>query len=227
MEAAGGSLEDVVDLFPEELGDDKQVRQRLRKLTRNLDDLTAEESGETIVDRAALRRLIRDDEIFPQEVQDRVQRELEGHLGKKLKDKGSSARKLKWRELAERDTPIDPTPVAKLRRLGIASSTSVAEARRILVENFDDVSKEILDADGPQLRKFALDGLKHNRTVWDCVVSKLGFWAALGIFAAVGAFLIVGTATGPWGLALTVWLIAVLGFGSGTIVGNCVLNPDR
>jgi hypothetical protein len=223
--ARDGSLDQVIDLIPDEL-EDKKVRQRLRKLTRSLDELTAEDSGETIVDRSTLRRLVRDDDIFPQEVQDRVQRELEGHLRGKLKDKGGNARTLKWRELADRDTPIVPTPISELRRLGIDSSTSVVDAKRILVENFDDIPKQILDADGPQLRKYALDGLGHNRSVWDCVVAKLGFWAALGIFAAVGAFLIVGTATGPWGLPLAIWLIAVLGFGSGTIVGNCVLNPD-
>ena len=220
-----GALEDIVDLIPDELGEGT-VRQRLRKLARELDRLGVDESGDTIVDRAVLRRLARDKEIFPTEVHDRVQRQLEHHLGKKAKDKGTG-RTISWRELAARDTPLDPTPVEQLRRLGLDSSTSVADTRKILQENFGDIPREILDADGPKLRQIALDGLAHNRTVWDCVVSKLGFWAALGIFAAVGAFLIVGTATGPWGLPLTIWLIAVLGFGSGTIVGNCVLNPDR
>jgi hypothetical protein len=223
--ARNGSLDQVIDLIPDEL-QNNQVRQRLRKLTRNLDELTAEESGTTIVDRSALRRLVRDDEIFPPEVQDQVQQGLDGHLRDRIKDKGSNARALKWRELADRNTPIDPTPISELRRLGIGSSTSVADAKRILIENFEDIPRQILDADSSQLRRYVLDGLAHNRSVWDCVVAKLGIWAALAIFAAVGAFLIVGTATGPWGIPLTIWLIGVLGLGSGTIVGNCVLNPD-
>ena len=129
--------------------------------------------------------------------------------------------------MAERDNPLEPTPTSELRRLGIDSSTSVDDAREILREHFPDLPHAIVDADGRQLREIALNGLEHNRTVWDCVVSKLGLWAAIAIFAAVGAFLIVGTATGPWGIPLTIWLIAVLGGGTGTIVGNCVLNPNR
>ncbi len=221
-----GALDDIVDLIPDELGE-PNVRHRLRKLARELDLLGVDQSGDTIVDRSVLRRIVHDKEIFPEEVQDRVQREVEQHLGKKVKDKAKDkSRTISWRELAERDTPLDPMPAERLRQLGLGSSTSVADTRRILLEHFGDMPSEILNADGPRLRQIALDGLAHNRTVWDCVVSKLGFWAALGIFAAVGAFLIVGTATGPWGLPLAIWLIAVLGFGSGTIVGNCVRNPD-
>jgi len=222
--ARASSLEDLVDLLPTELRDDG-ARKRLRKLSRHLDALTAEVSGEVIVDRASLRQLIKDDEIFPPELHDRIEREAEGHLGKKLKDKGKG-RSLSWREMAAGDNPIEPVAPAQLRALGLDASTSVADARRVLSEHFPDLPDAILDADGPALRDIATRGLEHNRTVWDCVVAKLGFWAALGIFAAAGAFLIVGTATGPWGIPLAIWLIGVIGGGSAVIVANCVLNPN-
>jgi hypothetical protein len=219
-----GSIEEVVDLLPEELGD-KTVRQRLRKLSRQLDALIAEDEGGVIVDQKALRRLVTDNEIFPEEVQDRVQRELKEHLGKRLKDKGQG-RQLHWRDFAARDTRLEPVPVSELRRLGIEPTATLKEAREILRDRFPELPEAVIDADAEHLREVALKALQHNRTVWDCVVSKLGFWAALGIFAAAGAFLIVGTATGPWGIPLAIWLIGVIGGGSAVIVANCVLNPN-
>jgi hypothetical protein len=226
MEASppSASIEEVVDLIPEEL-EDKKVRQRLRKLSRQLDALIAEQEGEVIVDQDALRRVVTDEEIFPVQVQGRVQRELKDHLGKRLKDKGK-ARQLRWQEFAARDTRLKPMAASELRRLGINSTVSLNEAREILRDRFPELPEAVIDADAPQLREFAFKALQHNRTVWDCVVSKLGFWAALGIFAAAGAFLIVGTATGPWGVPLAIWLIGVIGGGSAVIVANCVLNPN-
>src|SRR5215218_2289037 len=105
-------LDDLIDLVPDELGN-PQVRQRLRKLARNLDELTAvDEANDLFVDQNTFQRCLGDKDLFPQDVHDRVRGQLERHLGKKLRSKGS-ARRLRWRELAELEDSLNPTPAAQ------------------------------------------------------------------------------------------------------------------
>ncbi len=218
-------LDDVVDLMPEHLGE-PAVRQRLRKLARELDQLTAlDEAGQIVVDRDTVLRAIADPDLFPSQVRDRIKRELEGHLGDKLKGKGS-ARHLRWREVAAEGNALDPISPAELRKLRIDASSSIQDVRKTIREHFPQIPQSLLDADAQQIRDMAMQALAHNRTVWDCCVAHLGWWATIAVFAAVGAFLIVGTATGPWGIPLAIWLIGVLGGGTGAIVANCVMNPE-
>ncbi len=225
LRAKYGPIEDVLDLIPREFAD-PAVRRRLRKLTQLLDELAAEDENKAaIVDEDTVLRIVRDRDIFPPEIQDRVQRELKAHLGTKLKKRGTG-RHLTWRELEGRDTPIKPVPLDTLRKMGIDASATGDQVRAALRKNFPDIPDFWLDADAPRIRETALEALQHNRSVWDCCVAHLGYWAAVVIFAAVGAFLIVGTATGPWGIPLAVWLISVLGFGTAVIVLNCVKNPN-
>ena len=146
-------------------------------------------------------------------------------MGDKLKAKGRE-HGLGWREFATHDNPIEPPPIDELRSLGFDGGASIEDTKAALSKHFPDLPQRWLDADGAEVHKITLDALRHNRTVWDCVVAHLGFWAALAIFAACGAFLIVGTATGPWGIPLAIWLIGVLGGGTAVIVLNCVLNPN-
>jgi hypothetical protein len=58
------------------------------------------------------------------------------------------------------------------------------------------------------------------------MIRHIGFWATLAAFAVAGAFLIVGTATGPWGVPIAIFLIAVLGDGTAVIALNCFANPN-
>ena len=83
-----------------------------------------------------------------------------------------------------------------------------------------------LEADAREVRDTTVRALSTNQSVWDCVVRHLGFWAAIWVFAAAGAALIVGTATGPWGTALAIWLIGVLGGSTAVLVFNCLRNPS-
>ena len=227
MEASGshGALEDVVDLFPKELDDD-DARERLRAFARDLDGLVAEGDGLLVVDRDALDKAVNESGIFPRGVRERVWADIQENLGKALSEVKDEKRLL-WREFAERDTvEINPIPVEGMRDIGISASASVDEVREIIRKRAPDFPDYVLDSEPEELREIAIKGLEHNRTVWECVRSKLGLFAALAIFAAVGAFLIVGTAFGPWGIPLAIWLISVLGFGTGTVVGNCVKNPN-
>jgi hypothetical protein len=224
MHGRGGQgLEGIVDLFPKELGQD-EVRNRLKHFARELDQLVAVEDGNVAVDGAALERMIRS-ESFPSQLQERARRETQGHLGGRLKER-PRGRKLKWQELVEHGAPIEPASIAELRSIGIDSDASVERAKEILRERYPDVPGDLLEAEGPELRELAVRALEHNRTVWDCCVAHLGWWGALWVFAIAGAFLIVGTATGPWGVPLAIWLIGVLGGGTAVIVMNCMLNPN-
>src|SRR5690349_6782871 len=110
------ALGDVVDLFPEELGEPR-VLQRLRKLANELDGLLGlDESGELAVDRDALIKIARDRDLVPAEQQDLLVRETERHLGQKVKGRG---RHLGWRNVARHGVPIQPESMLTLRGLGM------------------------------------------------------------------------------------------------------------
>lgn len=218
-------LEDVVDILPDEV-EDRDVRNRLRKLSRELDQLIAVDAdGEIVVDKTTLSRMLQDRDLFPPVVRDRIRTQTEKHLGKKVKNKGQD-RQLQWRDLPKHQDVVQPMSTAELTEFGVDHTTGVQKAREILRERFPDIPEFWLDADAEEIKSTTLQALAHNRTVWDCVVAKVGYWAALAIFAAAGAFLIVGTAFGPWGIPLAIWLIAVLGGGTAVIVLNCVMNPN-
>jgi hypothetical protein len=219
------TLGDLVDLFSEQVAEPQSL-QRMRHLARNLDELFfLEESGELAIDRDALMKIGRDNGIVPPEHQDRVIRETEKHLGPKVKPKGA-ADYVAWCEAARLGLPIQPVPAATLRAAGISKSVSVDDARLILRQQYPDIPSFWLDADAALIRDTTVKALAHNQTVWDCAVRNLGFWGAMAVFAAVGSLLIVGTATGPWGVPLAIFLIGVLGGTTATIVLNCLANPN-
>jgi hypothetical protein len=219
------TLGDVVNLFPKEL-EEPQIRQRLRKLADQLEELLfLDESGEVGVDRDVLTRTARNEDLVPANLRDVFISETGKHLGPRMKERGQG-RHLGWREAAQYRAPIQPEATAALRKLGIDESSSVEDARRVLRERYPAIPSFWLEADAVTIRETTLRALAHNQTVWDCVVRRLGWWAALAVFAAAGAFLIVGTATGPWGVPLAIWLIGVLGGSTAVIVMNCVMNPS-
>lgn len=217
-------LEAVVDLFPAELGDE-DVRQRLKQFTRDLDQMTRTGSdGNVVVDEDIFEQILTGG-TFPDDLQERVRSEARTHLHGHL-HRGSGGGKLTWHQLAAHEKSLQPSSIDELKQLGINHDTTVKRAKQILHEHYPQLPLAVLDADGPELHQLATRALQHNRTVWDCCVAHLGWWGALWVFAAVGALLIVGTATGPWGIPLLIWLIAVLGGGTAVIVMNCVLNPN-
>lgn len=217
-------LQNLLDLIPDEFGD-SAIRQRLRKLTQDLDELIVidEKSQQVTADQRIAQQILR--ENFPADLQDRIQGELKSHLQEKLKDRGND-RVLHWREAAGHGMPFDPVAIEELRSLGIGASSSSNDVRRILREHYPGILESVLDADSVQLREVMIRALSHNRTVWDCCVAHLGVWATIAIFAVAGGFLIVGTATGPWGIPLAIWLIGLLGGATAMIVLNCVMNPE-
>ncbi len=215
---------DVLDLLPREF-QNTDAERRLRKLTRGLDGLVFEDNGEMFVDTDAIQRLLGDQDVFPGDVRDKVKKGVDKQLGQRSRARGKG-RSLTWQEVGQREAVIAPMSADQLLSLGINASTPSEDAKRIFVDHFPDFPREILEADGPRLRDIAVQGIDHNRTVWDCVVAKIGYWAALCVFAAFGALLIVGTATGPWGIPLAIWLAGTLGGGTAVLVADCVLNPN-
>ncbi|HRC86123.1 MAG TPA: hypothetical protein PK413_10980 [Thermoanaerobaculia bacterium] len=217
------ALGNVVDLFPAELGN-SEVSEQLRKLANSLDALLfLDASGELMADGDAMRTFLQS--WIPPDQQEVVLSRTEAQLRSKLSNLGQGQR-VGWREAAKYGLPMQPESAATLGDWGLGSSTSVDAARRILSERVPAIPSFWLEADAATVAGTMVRALAHNRTVWDCVVAHLGYWAALGIFAVAGAFLIVGTATGPWGIPLAIWLIGVIGGGSAAIVLNCVANPN-
>lgn len=219
------ALENIVDLLPEEVGN-PQMRERLRKFTSKLDELFfLDESKKLAVDYDSLMKIIRDKDLIPIDSQDLIICKIDNSFANKTKNKKGS-HYIKWNDAAQYGFPTKQTSLARLRELGIDKSSSVSELRRILQEHYPDIPAFWLDADADQIKNTTLQALSSDRTVWDCVVAHLGEAAAILIFALVGGLLIVGTATGPWGIPLAIWLIGVIGAGNAVIVGNCVINPN-
>lgn len=197
MSGEGGQEKpaDVLDLLPRELRD-KTVEQQLRRLLRELDELVFEDDGEVFVDADPLERLPRDDSVFPRDVRQKVERGIDKHLGRRVRRRGGG-RRLKWRDLANRSGVSAGMSAEELRDLEMSPSLSPDAAKRIFTERFADFPSEILNTDGPRLREIAVSGIEHNRTVWDRVVSEIGYWPRLLRSPPSRRLQIVGTATGP------------------------------
>lgn len=228
MAAGSGSAnvaEAVIPLLPADTASGAEF-DRLKAFTRDLDRLVKTgPHGTHLVDKTHLFTFIDQSGVFPEHLRARVKEQLAHHLPERLKEGGGEP--LAWHRLHEHGASFAPNGVRRLKEIGFESEMETDRARELLDEHFPYLPAEILDADGAQLREFAVRALEHNRTVWDCCVAHLGWWGALGVFALAGALLIVGTATGPWGTALAIWLIGVLGGGTAVIVMNCLLNPNR
>jgi hypothetical protein len=229
MSASAGSsglAETVMTLLPSDVAGADEF-DRLSSFTRDLDALVAASGRTKAVDQGHLFKLIDGRDIFPSDLRERVKGELTTHLGSHLEKGAHGHAPIPWHALHEHGASFAPAGVARLRELGFSNDTSADEARALLAEHFPYLPHELVAADAERLHEFAVHALEHNRTVWDCCVAHLGWWGALAVFAIAGAFLIVGTATGPWGIPLAIWLIGVLGGGTAVIVMNCVINPNR
>lgn len=219
------ALSSLVELLPKELGN-PAARQRLRRLADDLDESLAVDPAKGLsVDSKVLTRMVRNNDIIPPKFQDQILNELQTHIGDRLVS-GQGKSRVRWSRQSEHGSPTKPVSARRLREQGVDPSLPVNRVREALRQQYPEIPAFWLDADASQIQEAVESALAHNQTVWDCCVRRLGWWGALWVFAAVGAALIVGTATGPWGTALAVWLIGVLGGGTATIVFNCLLNPS-
>jgi hypothetical protein len=216
-------LSSIVSLLPEKHVND-QVRSRLKKLQVKLDDLFfMDETDELAVDRQALIALAGDQDLVPAELRDVVILETAKHLGRRLKGVGKG-RRITWLEGGKYGPPNQPG-VEELRKLGLESSMSSEKLGAALREWYPKLSKDLLALDSSELHRTMLANLAHNRTVWDCVVANLGWWAAINVIATIIIALIMLGSGVPWPWALAA-CIAFTSFFTAFVIITCATNPE-
>lgn len=147
------------------------------------------------------------------------------HLGGHLKKKGNR-RSLTWREAATHGVPIAPLSDDEQRALGIQKTDTEEELRSRFAQQFPEINKVWFGPATPTVKEDVFRNFAHNRTVWDCVVAKVGLWGALAVFAVAGAVIILLTASAGTLMPAILLLIAAVGVGTATIVLSCILNPS-
>jgi hypothetical protein len=221
-------LDSAVSLIPAKLLG-AQVQQQLRLFTAELDSLMfLDDQNELAVDRKALLKILRNPKFFStvdENLKDFILIETTKNLGRKVKER-HGGKAVKWLEAVQFGLPIDRESIAQLQKLGISQTSTADDIKNILREQLPDLSDSWFDNDNETLANAMLENFRKNRSVWDCVVARLGIFIAIGVFAAVGAGIIVLTATGGIAAPLLVWLIGLLGAGNATVVANCIINPN-
>jgi hypothetical protein len=146
--------------------------------------------------------------------------------------------------LAERVDAFEPSPAATFGELKLTESSSTQELTKAVKKRFAEVPAGFIEPETllPRLEEMVkqeraqetLQAAALPSNIWDCLVRKLGWWAAIGIAAVLAAGLVAlslsTAAGGPLGTAaawtLFYWLMGIsLGAWTLTVVGNCILNP--
>lgn len=205
---------------------DKETFRKLNALSNELDNIFfLDDSGELAADRDAVIRIAKTNMLLAPDLHEIALLESAKHLGRRLKRKGTG-RPLTWREAATHGVPIAPLSDTEQHALGIKKTDTEEDIRSLFAQQFPEINKVWFGPAKPSVTEDVFRNLAHNRTVWDCVVAQIGYWGALAAFAAAGSVIIILTASGGFLLPLVTFLFAVLGFGTATIVLNCVLNPE-
>jgi hypothetical protein len=216
-------LSSIVSLLPEEHVNDR-VRSRLKKLQERLDNLFfLDETSELAVDRQALIALARDEDFVPADLRDVVILETAKHLGRRLKGVGKGHR-ITWLEGGKYGPPTQPA-VDELRKSGLKPSMSTQELGVALREWYPKLPKDFLASDSSKLYPIMLANLAHNRTVWDCVVANLGWWAAINVIGTLIIALVMLGSGVPWPWVLAA-CIAFSGFLTAFVILSCATNPE-
>ena len=201
----------------------ESARNHLRTVSDELDQLLfLDEIDELAADRKTLIRIANNKKLVPETLRDIFLVETSKHLSRRLKEFGKGHR-LAWHEAGKYGLPIEPLSIAELHRWGITNTTTVKQMgiivkRHMRVPSFleNDNSKELYD--------LLLEKFKENRTLWDCVVANLGFWAALTLGGGLIVFGILVASLVPWPVALLIAGIYQTG-STAYILGQCALNP--
>jgi hypothetical protein len=214
--------EEMLKLLPAHSIPDKAMR-GLRLLSDELDQLLfLDETGELAADRKTLIRIANNQDLIPEILRDIFLVETSKHLSRRLKEFGKG-RRLAWHEAGKYGLPISSLTKDELREWGITKKTTTDELG-IIVKKHMRVSP-FLENDNPkEFHELILEKFQCNRTLWDCVVSNLGFWAALTLGGGLVIFGILALSGVPWPIALLIAGIYQTG-ATAAILGECALNP--
>jgi hypothetical protein len=183
-------------------------RRLLERMVEQSDQLLfLDKTCELAADRDALIRMVSDESLIPADLGYIEVLETAKHLGRRLKG-FDGGRRLTWAEGEKYGLPVSPPSADELRAAGISEGTC---------------PEELTEAEPRELQELARKNLAVNRTVWDCLVANLGFWAALtwiGSSVIFLSFLTLG-----WQIALAI-AIAYSGFATAYVILQCLVNQE-
>jgi hypothetical protein len=199
------------------------AKRLLKELSQELDQLLfLDEIDELAADRKTLVRIANNKDFIPEVLRDVFLVETSKHLGRRLKEIGNGRRRA-WHEARKYGLPIQPFSMSELRAWGIDRRTTTDELT-IIVKKHMRVPTFIENDNPRELYDSIVKKFQVNRTLWDCVVANLGFWAALTLGGGLIIFGILCLSGVPWPIAL---LIAGIYQTAATayVLGQCALNP--
>ena len=218
------ALQNITDFVsPEHLA--PKARAALSNLEKHLDNLLFVDEGNDIaINRETFLALVRDEEVIPAKLRDVVVLESAKHLGRRLRTAPKSARKISWRE-GEKYGAVDRPGAAELREHGFKTSMSLEEMREALKKQYPRVPASLLEEDSVKLYPKLLETFERNRSVWDCVVSNLGWFAAIQIVGSI-IILVLLLAAGVAGAVIAIILLAFAATLTVFILLSCAFNTN-
>jgi hypothetical protein len=218
-------LTNIFKFFPDNLLD-KETFRKLNALSNELDNVFfLDDLGELAADRDAVIRIAKANMLLAPDLHEIALLESAKHLGHHLKKRKGTGRPLTWREAATHGVPIAPLSDAEQRAIGIKKTDTDEELRSLFAQQFPEIDKVWFGPAKPSVTEDVFRNFAHNRTVWDCVVAHIGWWGAMAAFAAASAIILILITSGGALIAAVIWLIAVLGLATTTVITNCIVSP--
>ncbi len=176
------------------------------------------------MDRKTLIRIVNNEAFVQKTLRDIVLLETSRHLGRRLKEVGKG-RRISWWEGEKYGLPVHPVTATQINEWGITEKTSTDELAAILKKNVPKISSFWMNDNSKELAASIEQRLTLNRTVWDCVVAHLGWWAAITLLGGFIVFMILVGSGVPWPWAL---LIAGIyqSVATAYFIGQCLANPN-
>ena len=199
------------------------ARKTVAEIGRALDGLLfLDASGELSVDRKGLIALVNNPALVPVELKDIALLETVKHLGRRVKEVGNGLR-VNWIEGMKHGLPLQTLSASGVSAAGLDKADSADALGKLLRKHVGDLPTEFTDTPPAELRVKLLAAFGKNRTVWDCLVANLGFWAALAIIGSLVVFLCLLPL--GWQVALAIAAI-YFGFVTAYFVLQCIVNPN-
>jgi hypothetical protein len=203
---------------------DRSCRTRLQKLEEKLDSLFFLDETRTLsVDRQAFIELAGDPEFFPTALRDVVILETAKHLGRRLKGRGRH-KHVGWMEAGKYDG-LNKSALTEMQQLGLKRNMTQDELRDALLTWYPELTPDFVDQDSARLNDLIQKNLARNRSVWDCCVANLGWWAAINVAGTISIAIIMLGSGVPWHIVLAA-CIAFTTFFTAMVILNCAMNPD-
>jgi hypothetical protein len=186
--------------------------------------LFLDSTSELAVDRKAFIKFISHEDSIPKDLRDITLVETSKYLGRRIKERGSG-RPISWRDGERYGLSGHPLSEQDIRALGVTERTSTDELASILTKEFPEIPSFWMNSDSKQLMAGVFENFRVNRTVWDCVVANLGWWAAITLAGGLVILAILVGSGVPWPWAL---LIAGIYQAAATayFLFQCIANPN-